>query len=194
MFNADFNSWLTPQSIINFLKNNSDFKKIGMNVLNSEEGKSFIQNDLGYNYEDFKGNLTNLFLNTKKSQNGLKKQQEVQEGKKLQNYKQLANSLVQKHGLSLHSAIILAAGFVGIDKKKVSDFLKNKGYSASVQFVEKYYNKNEDFLKSILKSDGVIVKGWNDAIQSSDLEIEASKKDQRLIQVPDDDLKNEFKK
>ena len=63
----DTSSWLTPQSIINFLKTNADVKKIGMNLINSEEGKSFIENDLGFDYADFKGNLTNLFLNTKKS-------------------------------------------------------------------------------------------------------------------------------
>lgn len=155
MFNVD--SWLTPQSIINFLKTNADVKKIGLNLINSEEGKSFIENDLGYNYEDFKNNLTNLFLSTKKSENGIKKQQEVEESKKLENYRNLAGNLIKKHGLSLHSAIILAAGFVGIEKQKVSDFLKQKGYSASVDFVDKYYNKNENFLRSLMKKDGVIV-------------------------------------
>lgn len=81
------------------------------------------------------------------------KAQEEEESKKLENYKNLAGKLINSHGLSLHSAIILAAGFVGIEKQKVSDFLRQKGYSASTEFVSKYYKKNESFLKSIMKSD-----------------------------------------
>lgn len=190
-----FENFLTPQYIVNFLKSNADLKKIGLNLINSEEGKDFIESTLGFDYQDFKNNLTGLFMNTKKSNNGLKKQQELEESKKLENYKQLANNLIQKHGLSLHSSIILAAGFVGIDKSKVSEFLKQKGYSASKEFVENYYCKNENFLKSLLKSDGVIVQNWNDGIEANDLEIdknEEKKKD--LVQVPDDDLQEEFKK
>ena len=72
-----FENLLTPQYIINFLKNNADIKKIGLNLINSEEGKKFIEQDLGYDYQDFKQNLTNIFINTKKSNVGMKKQQEV---------------------------------------------------------------------------------------------------------------------
>lgn len=196
MFNQDFSSFMSPQMIVNFIKNNADFKKLATNFFNSQECKEFITNDLGYDYESLKGNLLAALASTKKSENGIKKQRDLEDSKKLENYKTLANNLIQKHGLSLHSAIILAAGFVGIEKQKVSDFLKQKGYSASVDFVEKYYNKNEDFLKSLMKKDGVIVPGWNDQIESSDLEIEASKdkKEEKLVQVPDDDLEEEFKK
>lgn len=191
-----FENFLTPQYIVNFLKNNADIKKIGLNLINSEEGKKFIEEDLGYDYNDLKTNLMNVLTTTKKSNSGMKKQQEVEDSKKLENYKNLANKLIKDHGLSLHSGIILAAGFVGIDKSKVSEFLKQKGYSASVEFVGNYYKKNEGFLKSLMKSDNVIVPGWNDDITASDLEIEITtdktKKD--LVQVPDDDLQEEFKK
>ena len=142
-----FENFLTPQYIINFLKTNTDIKKIGLNLIDSQEGKKFIEEELGYEYNDFKSKLIDVFTSSKKSNVGIKKQQEVEDSKKLENYKQLANNLIQKHGLSLHSSIILAAGFVGIDKGKVSDFLKQKGYSASKEFVGKYYSKNETFLK-----------------------------------------------
>ena len=191
-----FENLLTPQYIVNFLKNNADIKKMGLNLINSEEGKKFIEQDLGYDYQDFKQNLTNIFINTKKSNSGMKKQQEVEDSKKLENYKNLANKLIKDHGLSLHSGIILAAGFVGIDKQKVREFLKQKGYSASKEFVSNYYSKNENFLKSLMKSDGVIVPGWNDQIEANDLEIEITtdKGQKDLVQVPDDDLQEEFKK
>lgn len=190
-----FENLLTPQYIVNFLKSNADIKKIGLNLINSEEGKKFIEEDLGYDYNDLKNNLMNVLTNTKRSNVGIKKQQEVEDGKKLENYKSLAQKLIHDHGLSLHSSIILAAGFVGIDKSKVSEFLKQKGYSASVDFVGKYYKKNESFLKSLMKSDGVIVPGWNDDIEANDLEIEVNtNKKKDLVQVPDDDLQEEFKK
>jgi len=186
--------FLTPQYIVTFLKNNADIKKIGLNFINSQEGKDFIESTLGYDFEDLKTNITEALGKTKKSNSGLKKQQEMEDGKKLEQYKSLANSLIKNHGLSLHSSIILAAGFVGIDKQKVSDFLKQKGYSASTDFVTKYYAKNESFLKSLMKSDGILVPGWNDGIESSDLELEITKNEKELVQVPDEDLKEEFKK
>jgi hypothetical protein len=157
MFNTDFSTFMSPQMIINFIKNSADFKKLALNFFNSAECKDFVINELGYDYESLKNNIMAALASTKKSENGIKKQRDQEESKKLENYKKLANNLIQKHGLSLHSAIILAAGFVGIEKQKVSDFLKQKGYSASVEFVDKYYNKNEDFLKSLMKKDGVIV-------------------------------------
>ena len=190
-----FQNLLTPNYIVNFLKQNADIKKIALNLINSEQGKAFIQNDLGYDYNDLKNNLTNLFLNTKKSDKGIKKQQEIENSKKIENYKILANKLIKQHGLSLHSSIILAAGFIGIPKQKVSEFLRNKGYSASSEFVQNYYKKNEGFLKSIMKSDGVIIPNWNDDIEANDLELETSKeKTKELIQVPEDDLQEQFKK
>lgn len=197
MFTPDFSSMLSPQMIVNFIKNSADIKKLANNLFSSQECKDFIVNDLGYDYESLKSNLFTALASTKRSEPGIKKQRDVEESKKLENYRSLANNLIKKHGLSLHSAIILASGFVGIEKFKVSEFLKQKGYSASEGFVEKYYNKNENFLKSIMKKDGVIVPGWNDEIESSDLEIESShenKKEEKLVQVPDDDLEEEFKK
>lgn len=197
MFGTNFSSMLSPQMIVNFLKSNVDIKKLATNLFNSQECKDFIVNDLGYDYESLKTNLMTAIASTKRSESGIKKQRDIEDSKKLQNYRSLANNLIRKHGLSLHSSIILAAGFVGIEKYKVSEFLKKKGYSASEGFVEKYYNKNENFLKSIMKKDGVIVPGWNDEIESSDLEIESSdenKQTQKLIQVPDDDLKEQFTK
>lgn len=189
-----FENLLTPNYIINFLKQNADIQKIGLNLLNSEEGKSFIENDMGYDYSDFKSNLINVFTNTKKSNNGIKKQQELEDSKKLEKYKEIANSLIKNHGLALYSAIILSAGFIGIDKQKVSNFLRQKGYSASPEFVGKYYSKNESFLKSIMKADGVIVPGWNDEINEMDLEIDINQDDKKeLISVPDEDLSKDLK-
>jgi hypothetical protein len=56
----------------------------------------------------------------------------------------------------------MSAGFVGIDKQKVVDFLKQKGYSASIERIENYYSKNENFLKGLMKKHNHIVPGWND--------------------------------
>ena len=190
----DTSSWLTPQSIINFLKTNADVKKIGMNLINSEEGKSFIENDLGFDYADFKGNLTNLFLNTKKSQNGIKKQQEVEESQKLKIYRELANSLIKDDGLPIYGAVIMSSGFVGIEKSKVVDFLKQKGYSASEERIENYYKKNEDFLKSLMKKHGKIIPNWNDAIESSDLELEDNKNKEKLNPLPETNLEEDLGK
>lgn len=88
---------LTPQNIISFIKNNADIKKIGMNFINSQEAKNFIENDLGKNYEELKNNLFVAFNTTKNSDVGIKKAQQVQEGKKLDMYKELANKLISTH-------------------------------------------------------------------------------------------------
>ena len=188
-----FGNMLTPQSIVNFIKNSADIKKIAMNFINSQEAKAFIENDLGKNYEELKTNLFAAFTSTSNSDAGIKKAQQLEEGKKLEMYKELANKLISSHGLSFHSAVILAGGFVGIEQIKVVEFLKNKGYSATKEFVDNYYKNNEGFLKQLLKKDGVIIPGWNDAISSSDLELESSPdKKEELVPVPDENLDEEF--
>lgn len=115
-------------------------------------------------------------MNTKKSNFGIKRQEEIEQGQKLQVYKELANTLIKEDGLSVYSAIVLAAGFAGIDQNKVVEFLKAKGYSATKQKIEHYYNTNEGFLKSILKRKGKVIPGWNDAIESGDLDLESENK------------------
>jgi hypothetical protein len=185
---------LTPQNIIGFIKSNTDFNKLAMNFINSQEAKQFIENDLGKNYEELKNNLFMAFSSTKNSDAGIKKAQQLEEGKKLEMYKELANKLIQTHGLSFHSSVILAGGFVGIDKYKVVEFLNSKGYSASKDFVENYYKNNEGFLKKLLKKDGVIVPGWNDAISSNDLELSSSPVNKDMVPVPDENLDEEFNK
>ena len=45
---GNLSNFLTPQTIVNFLKNNTDLNKIGMNFLNSEEGKHFIVESIEY--------------------------------------------------------------------------------------------------------------------------------------------------
>lgn len=187
-----FGNMLTPQNIINFIKSNADIKKIAMNFINSQEAKAFIENDLGKDYEELKTNLFGAFNATKNSNAGLKKAQQIEESKKLEMYKELANNLIKKHGLSFHSSVILAGGFVGINQTKVVEFLNNKGFSATTDFVEHYYKTNEKFLKNLMKNDGVIVPGWNDAITSSDLELDTNVQNKELIQVPDEKLEDEY--
>lgn len=187
-----FGNMLTPQNIINFIKSNADIKKIALNFINSEEAKSFIENDLGKDYEELKANLFGAFSATKNSNAGLKKAQQIEETKKLEMYKELANRLIQKHGLSFHSSVILAGGFVGIEQSKVVEFLNNKGFSASKDFVEHYYKTNEKFLKNLMKNDGVIIPGWNDTIVSSDLELDTNVQNKELVQVPDENLEDEY--
>ena len=186
------NNMLTPQNIINFVRSSADIKKIAMNFINSQEAKSFIENDLGKNYEELKTNLFTAFTSTSNSDAGLKKAQQLEESKKLEMYKELANKLIQSHGLSFHSAVILAGGFVGIDQHKVVEFLNGKGYSASKEFVANYYKNNEGFLKKLLKKDGIIIKNWNDEITSSDLELSSSSKNTEMVPVPDEKLDEEF--
>ena len=187
-----FGNMLTPQNIINFIKSNADIKKIAMNFINSQEAKAFIENDLGKDYEDLKANLFGAFSATKNSNAGLKKAQQMEESKKLEMYKELANNLIKKHGLSFHSSVILAGGFVGINQTKVVEFLNNKGFSASKDFVEHYYKTNEKFLKNLMKNDGVIIPGWNDTIVSSDLELDTNVQNKELVQVPDEKLEDEY--
>lgn len=92
----------------------------------------------------------------------------------------MATKLININGLSVYSAIILSAGFIGIDVNKVVQFLNQKGYNATKQKIQNYYKNNEGFLKSILKNNGTIIPGWNDKIQVNDLEIENN----QFIQVP----------
>lgn len=189
-----FGNMLTPQNIIGFIKNNADIKKIAMNFINSQEAKHFIENDLGKDYEDLKNNIISAFTSSKNSESGLKKQQMIEESKKLELYKECANKLIKDHGLSFHSSVILAGGFVGIDQNKIVDFLNLKGYSASKEFIERYYKNNENFLKKLMKNDGCIIPGWNDDITSSDLELDKDVKNKEMIPVPDELLEDDLKK
>jgi hypothetical protein len=189
-----FGNMLTPENIIGFIKNNADIKKLAMNFINSQECKSFVENDLGKNYEDLKNNIIGAFTSSKNSESGLKKQQMLEENKKLELYKECANKLIQKHGLAFHSSVILAGGFVGIDQNKIVDFLNSKGYSATKEFIERYYKNNENFLKKLMKNDGVIIPGWNDDITSSDLELDKDVKNKEMIPVPDEILEDDLKK
>jgi len=191
---GNLSNFLTPQNIVNFLKNNADLNKIGMNFLNSEEGKQFIVETLGYDYNSFKETLFTAFASIKKSDYGLKKQQEIEESQKIKVYRDLANSLIKDDGLPIYGAVIMSAGFTGIEKSKVVEFLKQKGYSASEERIEKYYKKNEDFLKSLMKKKGKIIPNWNDSIESSDLELEESKKEEKLSPIPESSLEEDLGK
>lgn len=187
-------NFLTPNTIANFLKNNTDLKKIGINFINSEQGKKFIVETLGYDYNSFKEVLFTAFASIKKSDYGIKKQQEIQYSKKIEIYKNLANQLIKEDGLPIYGAVIMSAGFVGIDKQKVVDFLKQKGYSASIERIENYYSKNENFLKGLMKKHNHIVPGWNDQIQSSDLELDKNIKKQNLSPIPETNLEQDLGK
>lgn len=191
---GNLSNFLTPQTIVNFLKNNADLNKIGMNFINSEEGKSFIVETLGYDYDSFKETMFTALSSIKKSDFGIKKQQEAEEGQKIKVYRDLANSLIKEDGLPIYGAVIMSAGFVGIDKNKVVEFLRQKGYSASEERIENYYKKNEDFLKGLMKKHGKIVPGWNDSIESSDLELEESKKEEKLSPIPESSLEEDLGK
>lgn len=186
-------NFLNPQSIVNLLRNNADFKKIAINFFNSEDAKQFITNDLGLDYQSLKENLILAYTNTKKSNVGLKRQQELEQSQKLQIYKELANTLITDDGLSIYSAIILAAGFVGIEQNKVVEYLKSKGYTATKQKIENYYKNNEGFLKSLFKKKNKIIPGWNDAIESSDLEIfKNDENNEKLTEIPDIPIEQEL--
>lgn len=180
-----FENILSPQMIVNFLKNTADFKKLALNIFESQQMKNFVQEDIGLNYEQLKVNLFNAFTNTSKSNAGKMQEQQIENAQKIQIYRQLANSLIKEEGLSVYSSIILSAGFVGIQQTKVVDFLKSKGYSASKMKIENYYKMNEGFLKSILKKRGKIIPGWNDTITSNDLELEKNENDLSLIEIPE---------
>lgn len=187
---TNFTNFLTPQNIVNFLKNSIDMKRIAINFVNSEEAKEFIQNDMGIDYEDLKDKITVAFINAKKSNVGIEKQHKLEQSQKLQIYKELANSLIKDDGLSVYSAIILAAGFVGIEQTKVVDFLKSKGFTASKQKIEHYYKTNENFLKTLLKRKGKIISGWNDTIESNDLSL-GEETDAKLVEIPDNNVEEE---
>lgn len=191
---GNLSNFLTPQTIVNFLKNNADLNKIGMNFLNSEEGKQFIVETLGYDYNSFKETLFTAFASIKKSDYGIKKQQEIEESQKIKVYRDLANSLIREDGLPIYGAVIMSAGFTGIDKSKVVEFLKQKGYSASEERIENYYKKNEDFLKGLMKKKGKIIPNWNDSIESSDLELEENKKEEKLSPIPESSLEEDLGK
>jgi hypothetical protein len=49
------------------------------------------------------------------------------------------------------------------------------------------------FLKKLLKKDKVIIPGWNDAIDSSDLEIDSTVKNSEAVPVPEENLEEEMK-
>ena len=191
---GNLSNFLTPQTIVNFLKNNADLNKIGMNFINSEEGKSFIVETLGYDYDSFKETMFTALSSIKKSDFGIKKQQEAEESQKIKVYRDLANSLIKEDGLPIYGAVIMSAGFTGIDKSKVVEFLKQKGYSASEERIENYYKKNEDFLKGLMKKKGKIIPNWNDSIESSDLELEESKKEEKLSPIPETSLEEDLGK
>lgn len=186
-----FNNLLSPNNIINFLKNTADYKKICLNLINSEEFKKFVEFELGLKYESLKENLSIAYLNTEKSESGLKQQKQLEESQKLIIYKDLAKQLIEENGLSVYSAIILSAGFVGIDQTKVVSFLKSKGYNASKQRIENYYKTNEGFLKQCLKQKGKIIPGWNDELESQDLEIEITEEN-KLLDLPDNSVEEEL--
>lgn len=126
---------------------------------------------------------------------GIKRQEEIEQSQKLQIYKELANSLITEDGLSVYSAIVLSAGFTGIEQNKVVEFLNNKGYSANKQKIEHYYKTNEGFLKVLLKRKGKIIPGWNDSIESSDLELENNDKNnnKKLVEMPELTIEEEIK-
>lgn len=188
-----FEQYLNPKMIINFLKNNTDYHKLALNLINSEEAKEFVLYDLGLDYQDLKDNLTLALMNTKKSNFGIKRQEEIEQSQKLQIYKELANSLIKDDGLSVYSAIVLAAGFTGIEQNKVVEFLRNKGYSANKMKIEHYYKTNEGFLKTLLKRKGKVIPGWNDNIESSDLELNSDDKTkENLVEMPEESLVEEL--
>lgn len=81
----------------------------------------------------------------------------------------------------------------GIEQLKVVEFLKSKGYTATKEFIENYYKINEGFLKKLLKKDKVIIPGWNDVIDSSDLEIDSTVKNSETVPVPEENLEEEMK-
>lgn len=189
-----FEQYLNPKTIINFIKNNTDYKKLALNLINSEQAKEFISMQLGLDYKDFKDNMLMVFASTKKSDVGQRRQQTIQQSQKLQIYKELANSLIKDDGLSVYSAIILSAGFVGINQDQVVEFLNNKGYSATRQRIDNYYKTNEGFLKSLMKRKGKVIPGWNDTIQSRDLDlnIDDDKKADSLIEMPNIPIQQEL--
>lgn len=47
------------------------------------------------------------------------------------------------------------------------------------------------FLKSLLKKKGKVIPGWNDAIESSDLEIQEIK-DEKLVEMPETKIEEEL--
>lgn len=187
-----FETFLSPQMIVNFLKNTADFKKLALNIFQSQQMKNFVQEDIGLNYEQLKSNLITAFASTSKSNAGKIQQQRLENAQKIQIYKELANSLIKEEGLSVYSAIILSAGFVGIEQGKVVEFLKSKGYSASKIKIQNYFRNNEGFLKSILKKRGKIIPGWNDSINSSDLELEKTENDLSLVEIPEITVEQEL--
>jgi hypothetical protein len=91
-----FEQYLNPKTIISFIKNNTDYQKLALNILNSEEAKEFVVNDLGLNYDSLKNNLLLAFVNTEKSTVGIKKQQELEQSQKIQLYRELANTLIKE--------------------------------------------------------------------------------------------------
>lgn len=186
-----FEQFLNPKTVFNFIRSNTDYTKLAMNLINSEEAKEFVINDLGLDYESLKNNLILAFANSEKSNIGIQKQQELEQSQKIQIYRELANTLIKEDGLSVYSAIVLAAGFTGIDQNKVVEFLKSKGYTATKQRIENYYKTNEGFLKTLFKKHGKVIPGWNDSIESVDLDLE-EKEDRKLVELPDTSVEEEL--
>lgn len=92
-----FSNMLNPSNIISFIRNSVDIQKIATNLLNSQEAKEFIENDLGKDYNSFKDNLIGAYMNTKSSSYGLKKEKELEQTKKIEIYRELANSLIKEN-------------------------------------------------------------------------------------------------
>lgn len=194
MFNLS--NYLQPRQIIGFIKNNVDAKKMAMNFINSEQAKLCITQDLGFDYDDLKANISMAFLNSKKSDYGLKRQQQEEANRKLQLYKKLSGELISENGFSYFAAVIMAAGFVGIDQKLVIQHLSDKGYSATKQRIEHFYNTNQPFFKRVMKKRGISVEGWNDSLNADQLvpagvNVETEKTTEK-IEVPDIKIEDEL--
>lgn len=194
MFNLS--NYLQPRQIIGFIKNNVDAKKMAMNFINSEQAKLYITQDLGFDYDDLKANISMAFLNSKKSDYGLKRQQQEEANRKLQLYKKLSGELISENGFSYFAAVIMAAGFVGIDQKLVIQHLSDKGYSATKQRIEHFYNTNQPFFKRVMKKRGISVEGWNDSLNADQLvpagvNVETEKTTEK-IEVPDIKIEDEL--
>lgn len=192
----DFSSYLQPRQIVGFFKNTTDVKKLIMNFINSEQAKNFVIQDLGYDYEDLKTNISMAVMNSKKSDYGLRKQQAEEQSKKLEIYKKLSGQLISENGFSYFAAVIMAAGFVGIDPRLVIQHLSEKGYTATKQRIENFYKTNLGFFKRVMKKRGVSIQGWNDSLDADELtpagvSVQTEKKTEK-IEIPDIKLEDEL--
>ena len=55
------NFMITPQMVVSFIKNTTDFKKLATNIFQSQQVQTFVTEDLGLNYEQLKSNLITAF-------------------------------------------------------------------------------------------------------------------------------------